>query len=100
KRNRSTPSNFWPSTWAAAVRSSIVSSPIGGSLPSPLPTTPGHAALGSLGNCVALFPQISHKPTTSPSALTQTLDTHLARATRESNTLDRDVSGCTCTHFD
>ena len=44
-RKRSTPSNRCPFTSAAAVSSSIVSRPIGGSLPSPLPTTPGQAAL-------------------------------------------------------
>jgi hypothetical protein len=48
-RNRSTPSNFTPSTSAAAVRSSIVSRSIAGSEPSPLPTTPGQAALCSRG---------------------------------------------------
>jgi len=49
KRNRSTPSNFTPSTSAAAVRSSIVSRSMAGSEPSPLPTTPGQAALCSFG---------------------------------------------------
>ena len=44
-RNRSKPSNLTPSTSAAAVRSSIVSSGIGGSESGPLPTTPGQAAL-------------------------------------------------------
>src|SRR3954452_23272626 len=63
KRNRSTPSNLWPSTSAAAVRSSMVSSPIGGSLSSPLPTTPGQAALCSLGK---LFAMITHKEIEPP----------------------------------
>ena len=49
KRKRSKPSNFAPSNSAAAVRSSIVSRPMGGSPPSPLPTTPGQAALWSFG---------------------------------------------------
>src|SRR5262245_57526474 len=50
KRNRSTPSNFVPSTFALAVRSSIVSRSIAGSAPGlPLPTRPGHIALWSLG---------------------------------------------------
>ena len=49
-RKRSTPSNLMPSTSAAAVRSSIVSRSMAGSDPSPLPTTPGHAALCSFGN--------------------------------------------------
>ncbi len=49
KRNRSKPSNLTPSTSAAAVRSSIVSRSIGGSASGPLPTTPGQAALWSLG---------------------------------------------------
>ena len=45
------PSNFWPSTFAAAVSSSIRSRLIGGSWPglSPLPTKPGHMALWSFG---------------------------------------------------
>ena len=46
KRNRSTPSNFRPSTAVLAVRSSIVSRSIVGSAPGlPLPTSPGHIAL-------------------------------------------------------
>src|SRR4029077_3437370 len=50
KRNKSTPSNFVPFTSAAAVRLSIVSRSMNGSPPSePLPTTPGQAALWSLG---------------------------------------------------
>ena len=49
KRNRSKPSNFTPSTSAAAVRSSMVSRSIGGSESGPLPTTPGQDALCSLG---------------------------------------------------
>src|ERR1041385_4073608 len=49
-RKRSTPSNFWPSTSAFAVYSSIVSRSIAGSAPGlPLPTRPGHMALWSLG---------------------------------------------------
>ena len=49
KRNRSKPSKRTPSNSASAVRSSIVSRSIGGSAPGPLPTTPGQAALWSLG---------------------------------------------------
>ena len=50
QRKRSTPSNFAPFTSAAAVRSSISSRPMMGSAPGePLPTTPGHVALCSLG---------------------------------------------------
>ena len=45
KRKRSTPSNFTPPTFAAAVRFSIVSRSIGGSESGPLPTSPGHMAL-------------------------------------------------------
>jgi hypothetical protein len=48
-RKRSTPSNLTPSTSAAAVKSSMVSSSIGGSESGPFPTTPGQAALWSLG---------------------------------------------------
>jgi hypothetical protein len=44
-KNRSKPSNLMPSTSAAAVSSSMVSSGIGGSESGPLPTTPGQAAL-------------------------------------------------------
>ncbi len=45
------PSNFRPFTSAPAVNSSIRSRLIGGSWPgpSPLPTSPGHMALCSLG---------------------------------------------------
>ena len=43
------PSNFTPSTLAAAVRLIIVSRSIGGSESGPLPTSPGQAALWSLG---------------------------------------------------
>ncbi len=69
-RNRSTPSNFWPSTSAAAVRSSIVSRPIGGSLPSPLPTTPGQAALCNFGKLLVMMiydvgTNLNHYDTTS-----------------------------------
>lgn len=46
----SSPSNFTPSTSAAAVSSSISSNPMKGSAPGdPFPTTPGHVALCSLG---------------------------------------------------
>ena len=48
KRKRSTPSNFWPSTFAFAVSSSMRSSEMGGwSVPGSLPTSPGHMALCS-----------------------------------------------------
>src|SRR5579864_1253545 len=49
-RNKSTPLNLIPSTSAACVRSSIVSRSMGGSESGPLPTSPGHMALCSLGN--------------------------------------------------
>ena len=49
RQGKSTPSNLLPSTSAAAVRSSIVSRPIGGSESGPLPTRPGHIALCSCG---------------------------------------------------
>ena len=49
ERNRSTPSNRTPLTWAAAVRSSMVSRSMGGSESGPLPTNPGHIALCSFG---------------------------------------------------
>ena len=49
-RNRSTPSNLTPSTFAFAVRSSIVSRSMDGSAPGlPFPTRPGHMALCSAG---------------------------------------------------
>src|SRR5215472_13167008 len=51
KRKRSTPSKRMPSTSAAAVRLSMVSRSIAGSLPGPpLPTRPGHMALCSAGD--------------------------------------------------
>jgi hypothetical protein len=47
-RNRSTPSNLWPSTLAATVMSSMCSRAIGGwSVLGSLPTRPGHIALCS-----------------------------------------------------
>src|SRR5215813_3330966 len=49
-RKMSTPSKRWPSTSAAAVRSSIVSRSITGSASGPpLPTSPGQVALCSFG---------------------------------------------------
>jgi len=48
-RNRSIPSNFTPSTDAAAVMLIIVSRSIGGSESGPFPTSPGQAALCSFG---------------------------------------------------
>jgi hypothetical protein len=48
-RNRSMPSNFTPSTSAAAVMSISAESAIGGSASPPLPTTPGHMALCNFG---------------------------------------------------
>ena len=47
---RSTPSNFWPSTSALAVSfSSVSSGMIGSPSGAPLPTTPGQVALCSFG---------------------------------------------------
>src|ERR1700722_3882786 len=49
-RNRSTPSNFAPFAFAAAVRRSMLSRSMGGSESGPFPTRPGHMALCTRGN--------------------------------------------------
>src|ERR1039458_866567 len=85
-RKRSTPSNFAPSApsalsrWAAAVRRSMVSRPMGGSESGPLPTRPGHMALWTRGKlwCESGARMMRHISTRGSGALEQFVPGHFA----------------------